>query len=134
MDDCIFCKIVKGESPCYKIYEDEMTLAFLDISRDADGHTLVIPKKHFKSVIDCDKEYLEAVIRTVQKVGQHYLTCGYEGFNILNANDKSAEQSIFHLHLHIIPRKTGDNIKGYPVLNGAKFSLEDMHKFLKMEN
>lgn len=133
MDDCVFCKIIKGELPCYKIYEDDMTLAFLDISKDSDGHTLVIPKKHYKSIIDCDSEYLEAVMRTVQKVGQHYLTCGYEGFNILNANDKSAQQSIFHLHIHIIPRKTGDNIDGYPVLNGAKKTLEEMHQILTME-
>ena len=58
MADCIFCKIVEGSAPCYKIYEDEYALAFLDISKDCYGHTLVVPKKHFKNVLDCDELYL----------------------------------------------------------------------------
>ena len=65
MTDCIFCKIEKGEIPSYKIYEDDKVYAFLDIACDAVGHTLVIPKKHCTNVLDCDREYLDAVIEAV---------------------------------------------------------------------
>ena len=133
MDDCIFCKIVKGEIPCYKIYEDDMTIAFLDIANDIEGHTLVVPKKHFKNVLDCDSEYLSAVISVVKKIGQHYVKCGYDGFNIVSCNNKSAEQSVFHLHFHIMPRKEGDNVKVYPTLNGSSKTLEEVRNLLKME-
>ena len=103
MDNCIFCKIVKGESPCYKVYEDEFTLAFLDISKDVYGHTLVIPKKHVENVLDCDNETLNHVINTVKKVSNHYVdNCGFKGVNILNASGVEAQQSVFHLHFHII--------------------------------
>ena len=105
MDDCIFCKIIKGEIPSYKIYEDEKTYAFLDISCDSYGHTLVIPKKHCTNVLDCEKEYLEAVINTVRLISKHYVDdCGFEGVNVLNASGEAAQQSVFHLHFHIIPR------------------------------
>ena len=73
MEDCIFCKIIKGEIPCYKIYEDEYTFAFLDIAGDVDGHTLVIPKKHCKNILDCDEKTLEYVMKTVQKISKHFL-------------------------------------------------------------
>lgn len=109
--DCIFCKIIKGEIPSYKIYEDDMTYAFLDIACDSYGHTLVIPKKHCVNVLDCDKEYLEATIDTVKKISGHYVDdCGFEGVNVLNASGESAQQSVFHLHFHIIPRRAGDGI------------------------
>ena len=109
MDNCIFCKILKGEIPSSKIYEDEKTYAFLDISGDYYGHTLVVPKCHCTNVLDCPKDYLEAVINTVQLVSNHYVNdCGFDGVNILNASGTSAEQSVMHLHFHIIPRKTND--------------------------
>jgi histidine triad (HIT) family protein len=100
---CIFCKIIKGEIPSYKIYEDEYTYAFLDIAKDVDGHTLVIPKKHVENVLDCDNETLRHVIDTAKLISNYYVNeCGYDGVNILNANDASAQQSVFHLHFHII--------------------------------
>lgn len=124
MDNCVFCKIIKGEIPSYKIYEDEYTLAFLDISKDIDGHTLVIPKKHFTNVLDIDKDTLEKVALTVKKVANHYVNdCGYDGVNILNASGESAGQTVFHLHFHIIPRKNGDNEDAWPKFSGAKEEL-----------
>jgi len=133
MSDCIFCKIVKGEAPCYKIYEDEYTLAFLDISRDCNGHTLVVPKKHVTSVLDCDEETLSRVIKTVKKVANHYVNnCGFKGVNILNASGEDAQQSVFHLHFHILPRKDKTEYNGFPVLPGATEELQDLHKKLKM--
>ena len=103
MDNCLFCKIIKGEIPCYKIYEDEDTLAFLDIAKDVDGHTLVIPKKHCASIFDCDEETLNHVMKTVKLISTHYIEkCGFSGINLINNNGESAEQAIHHLHIHII--------------------------------
>lgn len=131
--DCIFCQIIKGEIPCYKIYEDEDTLAFLDISKNVDGHTLVIPKKHFTNILDCDQETLAKVAKTVKKVANHYIdNCGFEGFNILNANNACAGQSVFHLHIHILPRKSSDGVVGWPKKEITNYSLEEMQKKLKM--
>lgn len=122
MDDCVFCKIIKGEIPSYKIYEDDKTYAFLDIACDSYGHTLVVPKKHCANVLDCGEEYLSAVMSTVKKIANHYVKdCGFDGVNILNASGEAAQQSVFHLHMHIIPRKKGDNLNVWP-LNG-KFEL-----------
>ena len=133
MDDCIFCKIVKGSSPCYKIYENQYACAFLDISGDIDGHTLVVPKEHYVNILDCDEHALAEVIKVVQKVARHYVDkCGFDGVNILNANNKEAQQSVFHLHFHIIPRKKDDGEDGFPKFTGAKFDLKTMHEKLKM--
>lgn len=111
---CIFCKIVKGEIPSFKIYEDEYTYAFLDIADDYEGHTLIIPKEHYESVLDIPSNLLEKVITTTQKVAKHYVdNCGFTGVNILNASGKDAEQSVFHLHFHILPRRENDGRKSW---------------------
>ena len=133
MENCVFCKIISGEFSSRKIYEDEFTMAFLDISKDVDGHILVVPKKHVKNILDCDSETLSRVFDTVKKVSNHLVeNCGYDGVNLLNANDESAGQTVFHLHIHIIPRKNGDELDCYPKLPGAKFELDDMLEKLKM--
>lgn len=133
MKDCIFCEIIKGSVPCYKIYEDEYALAFLDISNDCNGHTLVIPKKHFVNVLDCEEKYLNGVINAVQKLAKHYVeTCGFEGVNILNASGEAAEQSVFHLHFHILPRKKTDNLHTFPNLPKNKVSLAELAEKLKL--
>lgn len=133
MDDCLFCKIIKGEIPCYKIYEDEYTLAFLDIAKDVDGHTLVIPKAHTSSLLDCNEETLNHVMKTVKFISSHYVeNCGFTGINLINNNGSSAEQAINHLHIHIIPRLDNDNIYVFPKFQGAKYSLEDTLNKLKI--
>ena len=133
-ENCVFCKIINKEIPSFKIYEDEFTYAFLDISKDVYGHTLVIPKKHTTNILDCDEETLANVIKTVKKVANHYVrNCGYEGCNILNANDKCSGQSVFHLHFHIIPRKTDDGIDAWPKFNGTEEELEKVCEKLKIK-
>ena len=133
MENCVFCKIISGEFSSRKIYEDEFTLAFLDISKDVDGHILVVPKKHVKNILDCDSETLSRVFDTVKKVSNHLVeNCGYDGVNLLNANDECAGQTVFHLHIHIIPRKNGDELDCYPKLPGAKIELDEMLEKLKM--
>lgn len=135
MENCIFCKIVKGEIPCKKIYENDYTLCFMDIAGDVDYHLLVIPKKHVKNVLDCDRETLSHVFETVKTVSD-YLTekCGFEGVNLLNASDECAGQSVNHFHIHIIPRKKGDGIDAWPKFAGAKNSLEENFEFLTKYN
>ena len=133
MNNCIFCKIVKGECPSYKIYEDDKVYAFLDIACDAVGHTLVVPKKHFSNVMDCDREYLDAVIDAVQKIADHYVKdCGYDGVNIFNASGASAEQSVFHLHFHVIPRKSGDGMRMWPLNEKYDIDLAEVCKKLAL--
>ncbi len=135
MDDCIFCKIIKGEIPSYRIYEDDKTYAFLDISCDSYGHTLVIPKKHCENVLDCDREYLEAVINTVQKISKHYVqNCGFTGVNVLNASGASAQQSVFHLHFHIIPRKQEDGLNTWGLNEKFDLNLSEICGKLAISN
>lgn len=125
--DCIFCKIVKGEIPSYKIYEDEDTLAFLDIADDIEGHTLVIPKKHCHNVIDCPKADLAHVMNTVQLVSRHYTEkCGYDSVNLMNVNEM-----IPHFHMHIFPRRKDDGkdiYKTYPKIGNDLKTLAEKIK------
>ena len=131
---CVFCKIVNGEIPSLKVYEDEDTLVFMDIARDVDGHMLAIPKKHVKSILDCDGDTLNRLMAAVKKVSVHCVDqCGYEGVNLLNASDESAGQSVPHFHIHIIPRKRGDGIDSWPAFPGAKRDREALYQKLKME-
>ena len=134
MSACIFCKIAAGEIPCRKVYEDEKTLAFMDVANDVDGHILVIPKAHYKNILDCEPDVLNAVIRSVQKVSLHLTgRCGYDGVNLLNASDESAGQSVPHFHIHLISRKQGDQIDAWPDFKGAKQDIDALYQRLKMD-
>lgn len=131
--DCVFCKIISGDIPSFKIYEDEYTLAFMDIAKDVDGHIVVIPKAHIKSILDCDVETLNYLMLTVKKIANHLVdNCGYDGVNLLNASDESAGQSVPHFHIHIIPRKNNDGIDAWPRFNGAKYDIEEVFCQLKI--
>lgn len=134
MDDCIFCKINNGEVPSYKIYEDQWTYAFLDNAGDVYGHTLVVPKKHCKNVLDCNSETLSHVIATVQKIARHYVDdCGFDAVNIMNASGEAAEQSVFHLHFHIIPRKNGDSVNAWPFHDKHDFDFNEICRMLALK-
>lgn len=134
MKDCLFCKIVKGEVPSYKIYEDDNVYAFLDIANDVYGHTLVISKKHYNNIIDCPARSLGKVIASVKKVGDHFISLGYSGYNIINNSGASAEQSVMHLHFHILPRKDNDGVKVWKELGKQTKALEDIAKELYFED
>ena len=132
--DCVFCKIVSGDIPSFKVYEDEHTLIFMDIAKDVDGHMVAIPKKHVKSILDCDTETLSYLMATVKKVSNHCIDhCGYDGVNLLNASDESAGQSVPHFHIHIIPRKTGDGIDAWPKFDGTSHEIETLFQKLRMD-
>ena len=103
--DCLFCKIVAGEIPSSKVYEDDDVLAFLDISQTTVGHTLVIPKKHYDNFLDTPKEIMHKVMDVAQRIGQaQIMMLGAKGVNILSNINKEAGQSIIHFHVHVIPR------------------------------
>ena len=98
--DCIFCKIVNGDIPCMKVYEDEIVLAYLDINPDSDGHTLIIPKKHYKDINDIEDDVLLHIQKTAKKVMnilENKLNC--DGFSLLQNNGIAQEVKHYHLHL-----------------------------------
>jgi histidine triad (HIT) family protein len=108
---CIFCDIIAGKIPSHKIYEDEHTYAFLDIFPGFVGHTLVIPKHHCENIHDAPTQVLNATMATVQKLCNHYKdNCGYDGFNIFQNNGRAADQTVFHLHFHIVPQRDSNPI------------------------
>ena len=109
--DCIFCKIVSGQIPATKIYEDEVVVAFLDIGPISDGHTLVMPRQHVEKVHSCPPELLGQIWTRLGKIaGAVALAVGADGYNVLCNNGRAAGQVVDHLHFHIVPRKTGDGV------------------------
>ena len=105
---CIFCKIVKGEIPAKILYEDEKTLAFLDISPRSKGHTLIIPKEHYETFEELPEEVAIDLIKTIKKVIKRLKSLNPDGYNILNNNGPVAGQEVPHVHFHIIPRYKGE--------------------------
>lgn len=106
MDDCIFCKIINKEIPSYKVYEDDLVYAFLDISQATKGHTLLVPKTHVKDIFEYDEELAAKIFSRVPKIAKA-LEAAFpemEGLNIINNNKELAYQSVFHSHIHLIPR------------------------------
>lgn len=115
MEDCIFCKIVKGEIPSNKIYEDNDFLAFLDIAPVNPGHALVIPKKHYKNIEEIPEDLLAGLILVVKKIGLGIKNgLPAEGYNIGLNNDPVSGQAVPHIHFHIIPRKNDDGLRLWP--------------------
>lgn len=109
--DCIFCKIAAGQIPCYKVFENDSVLAFLDIGPLSQGHTLVIPKAHFEKLDQCPSEVLSDVITAVGHISRAFvdgLCC--DGYNVLCNNGRAAGQEVDHVHFHIIPRNSGDGV------------------------
>jgi histidine triad (HIT) family protein len=114
-ENCIFCKIIDGKIPCAKIYEDERTLAFLDISPVNLGHTLIVPKNHSRNLLEDSDEDLASLIISAKKIGKAIMvSMKAEGFNLESNIEKAAGQAVFHTHMHIIPRFSGDGLKHWP--------------------
>jgi histidine triad (HIT) family protein len=111
-NDNVFAKILRGEIPCYKVYEDNVALAFMDIMPRIDGHTLVIPKFPARTLLDADPDKLGELIKRVQKVAAAVKnSLGAEGLTLLQSNESAGGQVIFHLHFHILPRWEGIELK-----------------------
>jgi histidine triad (HIT) family protein len=104
----IFARILRGEIPSHRVYEDELTLAFLDVMPQADGHTLVIPKAEAENILDVPAEALIAVVLTTQRVARAVQKAfDAPGILIAQLNGRAAGQSVFHVHFHIVPRRDG---------------------------
>jgi len=111
MEDCIFCRIVKGEIPASVVYEDRMFIAFLDIRPINKGHTLIVPKLHAETLVDLPEDVLREELVLAKKLARVITeVTGTKAFNLFNTNGKESGQEVFHHHLHIIPRRHGDGL------------------------
>lgn len=111
-DTNIFAKILRGEIPCAKVYEDDLVLAFMDVMPQAEGHTLVIPKAPSRNLLDAEPDTLAALIVRVQKVAAAVKAAFHaDGLTILQYNEPAGGQSVFHLHFHVVPRMDGVALK-----------------------
>lgn len=127
MTDCIFCKIINGDIPSYTVYEDDVVKAFLDISQGTPGHTLVVPKKHVKDIFAYDDELAAAVFSRIPKIARAIKKSNpaIKGMNIVNNNGEVAYQSVFHSHIHLIPRYTDkDDFKMIFKDNSGKYDQQ----------
>ena len=110
MSDCIFCKIVEGKEKSWKVYENENVYAFLDIHPVNEYHTLVIPKNHYESIFDTPENELKEVMAVVKKLATLFNNkMGIRNVQIINSSGPEAQQDVFHVHFHLVPRKKGDN-------------------------
>ncbi|MFI3252515.1 MAG: HIT family protein [bacterium] len=129
---CIFCKIINKEIPSNIIYEDEHTIAFLDIEANSYGHTLVIPKKHIVNTLDCDATTFSHVMNSLHKIVHHYKdVLNIESVNIINNSGEFAHQTVYHLHYHIIPRYNEEETRR---LDEIKLNFQDVLSKLKLNN
>lgn len=134
MADCIFCKIIKGEIPCQKVYENDKVLAFLDISPVNPGHTLVIPKDHTENLLTLSQEQIRDIFLTAQKVAKRIEeVLKPDGINLGMNNKAGAGQIVFHAHVHVMPRFNSDSLKlwgqNYTYKNGEMAELGERLKF-----
>ena len=133
MENCLFCKIVKWEISSHNIYEDEYTYAFLDISKNPEGHTLVIPKVHAENLCDVTSDVYNKVNETALKISKYYRKIGFaDAVNIYINSGKPAGQEVMHLHVHIIPRKKEDCILFNHTKKESQRELSDVCKQLKL--
>ena len=110
MTDCIFCKIISGDIPSYQVYEDDDVLAFLDITQTTKGHTLVVPKKHIRNVLEMSAEDAATLFSKIPHIASHITQrLSASGMNILQNNEMIAGQTVFHAHVHLIPRYSKDD-------------------------
>jgi histidine triad (HIT) family protein len=132
--NCIFCKIVAGTIPCFKLYEDAKTLAFLDINPANPGHALVIPKNHLPNLVASADDDLAVVLATTRRVAAAIeRDLKPYGFNLLQANGPGAAQSVMHFHVHIIPRVQGDDLKmNWGLKPGDLTALAEMARRIKV--
>jgi histidine triad (HIT) family protein len=131
--DTTFLRIINGELPCHKIYEDEYTFVFLSNKPDTIGHTLVIPKKYSRNIYDTDTETLAHIMNTVSLIANHLrnvLKC--DGMNVYQNNEVAGFQAVFHIHFHLIPRYTGDGLRSFPTNPNLISELDSTWNLLKM--
>lgn len=128
---CVFCKIVDGDIPSYKVYEDEQVLAFLDISQVTKGHTLVVPKKHYESIFDLDADLAAHLFRVATTLSQNIAkSLHISNMNILNNSGKEAGQEVAHFHLHLVPIYERGDVKF--TFEKHNYSSDEMIKIMNI--
>jgi len=114
-ENCLFCKIIAGKIPCAKVYENDHVLAFLDIGPINKGHTLVVPKEHYKNLMETPDEVMKELIVVAKKLSRSIIKAvKADGINLGISNEKAAGQVIFHTHIHLMPRYENDGFKHWP--------------------
>ncbi|MBU0635699.1 HIT domain-containing protein [Candidatus Micrarchaeota archaeon] len=129
MENCIFCKIVKGEMPAFKVVEGPHSIAFLDIFPVSKGHVLVIPKRHVKQLLELSEEELLEIGKIAQKIGKAVLAgLNCDGFSLVQRNGVAAGQIVPHVHFHVVPRFKGDSLSVWP--SGPKAEQGELESVL----
>ena len=132
---CPFCRIIGGKELASVIFEDKQVIGFLPKEMEVVGHTLIIPKHHCKDIFEISEEDLAAVMKVAKRLAEHYRhKLGATGFNFLHASGKSAQQSVGHFHIHLLPRFEDDGINAWPKLPGCKADRESLQNELKISN
>ncbi|WP_407278709.1 HIT family protein [Aromatoleum evansii] len=128
MDNCVFCRIVKGELPASRVFEDEATVVFMDLQSVNPGHMLVVVKPHRANIYELDDELAGAVFRTAARMARAVKEAfGCEGVTLFQANEKAGAQTVFHFHIHVLPRWEGDGMAlAWPAKNPSREALEEM--------
>lgn len=131
--DCIFCAIVEGRAPAEVVFEDEQTIAFMDINPANPGHTLVVPKQHVRDIYELDEETAAAVMRTAARVARAIRAAlEPEGLNLLQSNGRAGGQAVFHFHMHVIPRWYGDGLHlARPPVQRKRQAIEEVAAMIK---
>ena len=122
--DCIFCKIASGSAPCFRVYEDELTLTFMDIFPVAPGHSLVISKEHYENIFEMPPDTMAAVARASRRLALAIRSeLQPEGLGLYQLNGAAAGQTVFHYHQHLIPRSSGETLKLHTRVRGDEEGL-----------
>ncbi|MEM2882664.1 MAG: HIT family protein [Candidatus Bathyarchaeia archaeon] len=132
---CVFCEIASGRAEAYIVYEDEGFLAFLDKRPVNPGHTLVVPRKHYATILDMPPEEVGELFERVAAIAPAvHRAIGADGLNILQTNGRAAWQSVFHVHVHIIPRRFGDSIRlNWPHWSASPSEFEEVRNRIRSE-
>jgi histidine triad (HIT) family protein len=122
---CVFCKIVAGELPCFKLYEDDTTLAFMDINPVNEGHCLAIAKEHVEMIYDAPAGLVGKTAETARKLARAVKAVFRpDGINLVQSNGPGAAQSVMHFHIHVLPRRLGDDLRiNWPLKPGNKDAI-----------
>ena len=126
-DDCIFCMIVSGEAPCSRVYEDELVIVFMDIYPASRGHTLVVPKEHFRDILHIDDEPMRAVASVARRVAAAIeATLTPDGISVVQGNGTAAGQTVMHYHVHLLPRTTGAKMRLHGPRQAEQTELDEV--------
>ena len=133
MDDCVICKLVNNELPSWVIYEDENVICFLPLEVEVFGHTVIASKAHHADLFSVPTEILGCVCTVIQKIAVHYkTTIGAKGVNMLHASGGEAQQSVPHLHFHLIPRFENDGLDAWPKFPETQHNKDELLEMLRL--